>query len=376
MKKVYDCIVVGSGLTGATIAYLAKQQGMRCLVLERRSQTAGNVRDKKILGINVHLYGAHIFHTSDESIWQFVNMFATFNDYRHYVLARYEGKLYHLPFSYATFYDVYGASSPTQIHESLQKEHSQEFYACPQNLEEQAINLVGRPAYETLIKGYTEKQWGKSPKDLPSSIITRLPVRNSFECSYFDDKFQGIPMNGYSAMIGKMLDGIEVRTCIDFNTNREYWLSQTNHVFHSGMIDEFLDYEFGELEYRSLEFKTEELRICNFQGCAVVNELSRDIPYTRIIEHKHFSCNEDVLDLPHTIVTREYPLLWKQGEEAFYPVMDKRNTSLYQRYKDAARTLYPQVTFCGRLGDYRYYDMDEAIANALSLATQKRCKNS
>lgn len=367
MSKEFDIIIVGSGITGAVISQKAKHLGLKHIILERRGNIGGNCRDEKMEGIHVHKYGAHVFHTSNEKVWKFVNKYTEFNDYIHLVHARYSNRLFHLPFNLCTFYDIYGEHNPTKIRDILEKEHLKEFYDTPNNLEEHAINLVGRPLFETLIKGYTEKQWGRSCSKLPSSVIERIPIKQNFSYQYFDDKFQGIPKEGYTKMIERMLHGSQIVINADFNKERDYWLQRTKLVYHTGMIDEFMKYKFGELEYRSLFFDTKRLETCNYQGCSVINETAANVPYTRIIEHKHFSCNKETISLPYTYITKEFPQKWKRGNEAYYPITDEKNKKLYDRYKVAQMQEYPMITFCGRLGDYKYYDMDDAIERALNI---------
>lgn len=359
---MFDLIIVGSGLYGAVTAYLAKAKGMKCLVLERRKEMGGNIRDEWTDGICVHQYGAHIFHTDSEDIWNFVNRLTPFNHYVHTVLAYSKGRLYHLPFSMQTLYEVYGISRPSQMQAILEEEHRREYYEQPTNLEEQAINLVGRRVYELLVKGYTEKQWGCKATELSPDIIRRLPIRQTFDNRYFSDRYQGVPERGYSHLIHQLLKGIDIRTGVDFCREREYWLNQARHVVYTGMVDELMDYELGELVYRGLRFETERLVTGNYQGAAVINEVSGDVPFTRTIEHKHFHYNTD---LSHTIITREYPQVWKRGHEAYYPVNSERNNRLYEKYVSFVSHRYPSVCLGGRLGHYRYYDMDDAISAAM-----------
>lgn len=361
MNRQYDLIIVGSGLYGATVAFCAKQQGKRCLVLERRAHIGGNIRDEWIEGINVHLHGAHIFHTDNEDVWKFVNRFSDFAPYTHTVIARNEDKIYHLPFNLNTFYDVYGVTKPEEIDMVLATEHQKEFYPNPNNLEEKAINLVGRRIYDLLIKGYTEKQWGQKANELSADVITRLPVRDTFDNRYFCDRYQGIPKQGYSKMIEKMLDGVEVRTNIDFCNNREYWISISGSILYTGMIDELMEFKFGELTYRSLKFDTEIKDIANYQGIAVINETNVNIDYTRTIEHKHFDY-ENISD--YTIITKEFPQQWKRGLEPYYPVNNLINDELHLKYIDLIRYTYPNIIVGGRLGHYKYYDMDDIIIQA------------
>lgn len=364
---MYDLIVVGSGLYGATIAYLARQRGLRCLVLERRELVGGNIRDEWQNGINVHLYGAHIFHTDDVEVWNFVNGFAHFVPYIHTVLAHNAGKLYHLPFNLNTFYDVYGVESPSEVDRILAKEHEKEYYAVPDNLEEKAVNLIGRTLYELLVKEYTEKQWGASAKELSPNLITRLPIRKTFDNRYFNDRYQGIPKEGYSHIINGMLKGTEVLVGVDFCRDKDYWLQQARRIICTGSIDELMDYRLGELEYRSLEFRTEWRNLPSYQGMAVINETGADVPYTRTIEHKHFCYAPKAAC---TIITREYPQTWCRGREAYYPVNNERNDGLHRQYQELAKEVYPKIIFGGRLADYQYYDMDDTIASAMSLSSK------
>lgn len=358
----YDLIVVGSGLYGAVVAQQAKEHYLRCLVLERRQHIGGNIRDEWIDGICVHQYGAHIFHTDDERVWAYVNRFSRFAPYIHTVLAHSGKRMFHLPFSLQTFYDVYGICRPDEISEILRREHKRESYQHPTNLEEQAINLVGRTLYELLIKGYTEKQWGRKASELPSNLITRLPVRETFDNRYFNDRYQGIPEEGYSKMIERMLEGIEVRTGVDFLENRDYWIARAKEVVYTGTVDELMDYRLGELGYRSLRFETERLQMSNYQGMAVINETGVKVPYTRTIEHKHFYYKSQT---PHTIITREYPLTWERGREPYYAMNSEQNNRLYDEYCRLTKTVYPTIRLGGRLGWYQYFDMDDVVAMAL-----------
>lgn len=358
----YDLLIVGAGLYGATIANLGKQHGLRCLVLERRPYIGGNIRDEVVNGVNVHLYGAHIFHTSNKDVWRFVQKFATFNDYIHEVLTRNGDQLIHLPLNLSTFYDVYHVSSPQDIITILQEEHAKEYYAFPINLEQKAINLVGRSIYEKVIKGYTEKQWGCHATELPSFLIERLPIRYTFDNRYFDDIYQGIPEQGYTNMVKKMLNGIEVITDVNFCKNRELWIHQAKHIVYTGMIDELSDYIYGCLEYRGLEFRHTTFERNLFQGAAVINEASAEIPYTRTIEHKHFVHDKDS---PYTVITKEYPTNWEKGKEAYYPIETDRNLRLYNLYVDYIKHTYPTIKLGGRLGQYKYFDMDDTIKLAM-----------
>lgn len=356
----YDLIVAGSGLYGAVIAYLANKIGKKVLVLEKRNHIAGNIYTEKIDGINVHKYGAHIFHTSDKEVWDFINKFAAFNRFTNSPKAFYHGKLYSLPFNMNTFYELWGEKDPNKVKEILSKQIEKENIKEPKNLEEQALKLVGRDIYEILIKGYTEKQWGRSCKDLPSFIIKRLPLRFVFDNNYFNDLYQGIPLDGYTSIIEKMLEGIEVRLNTNFLDNKEDYLKMADKVVYTGSIDGYYNYIFGQLEYRSLRFEEEKLNIENYQGNAVINYTEKEVPYTRIIEHKHFANDQSKI----TIITKEYPVTWNNKLEPYYPVNDKKNNDLYSKYLDYSKK-DNKVVFGGRLGLYRYMDMDKIIRKAL-----------
>lgn len=356
----YDLIVVGSGLYGAVIAYLANKTGKKVLVLEKRNHIAGNIYTEKIDGINVHKYGAHIFHTSDKEVWDFINKFAAFNRFTNSPKAFYHGKLYSLPFNMNTFYELWGEKDPNKVKEILSKQIEKENIKEPKNLEEQALKLVGRDIYEILIKGYTEKQWGRSCKDLPSFIIKRLPLRFVFDNNYFNDLYQGIPLDGYTSIIEKMLEGIEVRLNTNFLDNKEDYLKMADKVVYTGSIDGYYNYIFGQLEYRSLRFEEEKLNIENYQGNAVINYTEKEVPYTRIIEHKHFANDQSKI----TIITKEYPVTWNNKLEPYYPVNDKKNNDLYSKYLDYSKK-DNKVIFGGRLGLYKYMDMDKIIRKAL-----------
>lgn len=360
----YDKIIVGSGLYGAVTAYLAKQQGKRCLVLERRRHVGGNVRDEWVEGINVHQYGAHIFHTDNVEVWAFMNKFTSFVPYVHTVMARNAGRLYHLPFNMNTFNEVFAATIPADAMKVMNEEHRKEYYQNPANLEEKAVNMIGRTLYNLLVRDYTKKQWGRPATELPAELINRLPIRNTFDNRYFEDRYQGIPEEGYSKLIKKMLSGIEVRTEVDFIQDKDYWISQAKEIVYTGAVDELMDYRLGELGYRSLEFVTEKLDMPNYQGVAVMNETSLDVAYTRTIEHKNFYYNDS---LSHTIITKEYPRTWQRGVEPYYPVNNEKNNKLYESYREMIHHLYPSIRLGGRLGDYRYYDMDDVIAKAMKV---------
>lgn len=361
--NVYDYIIVGSGLYGATTAWRANKLGLRVLVLEKRPFIGGNIRDKIIEGINVHLYGPHIFHTKDEAIWNFTKKFVHFNHFRYCPLAQYKDFLYNLPFNMHTFYQLYGTKNPDEAISYLKHTRAEKSFTNPKNLEEKAISMVGYKMYETLIKGYTEKQWGRKATELPPFIIERLPLRFTFDNNYFTDPYQGIPKEGYSYLIEKMLEGIEVKNNTDLLNEKSYWLNMAKKIIYTGSIDEFFDYCFGALEYRSLRFEHKLYEQQNVQGCAVINETDIEVPYTRSIEHKHFVFGEQ----PVSIVTREYPQVWEKGCEAFYPINDERNTKRYTKYINLANQECPNIIFGGRLGQYRYLNMDEVIKSAFKL---------
>lgn len=367
----YDYLIVGAGLFGSIFAYEAHKAGKKVLVVDRRGHVGGNIYTKETEGIQVHQYGAHIFHTSDQEVWDYVQQFAQFNRYTNSPVARYKDELYNLPFNMNTFSKMWGVSTPEEAKEIIERQIREAGIAEPKNLEEQAISLVGRDIYEKLVKGYTEKQWGKRATELPSFIIRRLPVRFVYDNNYFNDKYQGIPVGGYTQMIEKMLEGIEVRLCTDFLEDREELASQADKIVFTGMIDAYYGYCYGELEYRSLRFETETLPIENYQGNAVVNYTEYEIPYTRIIEHKHFEfgCqggygNTGIPANQKTVITREYPAAWAKGDEPYYPMNDERNNALYEKYRRLADK-EERVIFGGRLGMYRYYDMHQVVAEAL-----------
>ena len=371
----YDYLIVGAGLFGATFAYLANRKGKRCLVIDKRPHAGGNIYCENIEGINVHKYGAHIFHTSDKEVWDFVNSIVPFNRYTNCPVAQApDGKLYNLPFNMNTFYQMWGVKTPAEAQVKLDEERSEaiaqmksEGISEPRNLEEQALTLIGRDIYEQLIKGYTEKQWGRPCSELPAFIIRRLPVRMTFDNNYFNDSYQGIPIGGYNRLIDGLLDGIEVRLETDFFDNRSHWESVADRIVFTGKIDEFYGYRFGKLEYRTVRFETETLSQPNYQGNAVVNYTSREVPYTRIIEHKHFETfGKAVYDNPKTVISREYSTEWRDGMEPFYPVNDARNQAIYERYRVLA-SKESSVIFGGRLAEYKYYDMAPIIAQVLNL---------
>lgn len=359
---LYDYLVVGAGLYGAVFAHEAKKKGKKCLVIDKRSHIAGNVYCENIAGIQVHKYGAHIFHTSDKKIWDYVNQFAEFNNYINSPIARYKDELYNLPFNMNTFSKMWGIVTPQEAKDIIAGQIADLNITEPKNLEEQALSLVGRDVYEKLIKGYTEKQWGRDCKDLPSFIIKRLPLRFTYDNNYFNDRYQGIPVGGYTKIVEKLLEGTEVRLNADYLSSREEYDGLADKIIYTGMIDQFYDYKLGVLEYRSVRFETEELDMENYQGNAVVNYTDREVPYTRIIEHKHFEFGKQ----PTTVISREYSSEWKKGDEPYYPVNNDRNNALYLKYKELSEK-ENKVIFGGRLGGYKYYDMDKVIAAALEL---------
>ena len=365
MTKPYDYLIVGSGLFGATFAYMARQQGKRCLVIDRRDHLGGNVACRQMEGIDVHLYGPHIFHTSNQEVWELVTSIVPMNRFTLCTVANYKGRLFNLPFNMNTFYQMWGVTTPEEARKKIEEQRREQGLTCePQNLEEQAISLVGRDIYEILIKGYTEKQWGRRCCDLPSFIIRRLPVRYTFDNNYFNDRYQGVPEGGYNRLIEGLLKGTECRTGCDYLNDREYWNSQAEKVVYTGAIDEYFDYQLGRLEYRSLRFEHEVKEVQNYQGNAIINYTSSEIPFTRIVEHKHFDINNlHVQQLPVTVITREYPMTGA-GLEPYYPVNDERNNRLYGQYRELAEQ-EPHVFFGGRLATYRYMDMDEVMESAM-----------
>ena len=357
----YDYLIVGAGLFGAVFAHEATKRGKRCLVVEKRGHIAGNVYTEEVEGIQVHKYGAHIFHTSNEEVWQYVHRFASFNHFINSPVANYKGRLYNLPFNMNTFYQMWGVKTPTEAAQKIEAQRKTAGITEPKNLEEQAISLVGEDIYRILIKGYTEKQWGRDCRDLPASIIRRLPVRFTFDNNYFRDRFQGIPEEGYTSMVEKMLEGIEVLLNTDFLKQKDEFEAVADKVIFTGPIDAYFDYVHGALNYRRVRFETEILPISNYQGVAVVNYNEREVPFTRIIEHKHFAFGTQ----EKTVISREYPSEWQLGVEPYYPVNDAQNTALYERYK-ALADQQDKVRFAGRLGQYKYFDMDKVIAEALA----------
>ena len=372
MKKEYDLLVVGSGIYGATYAHKARKEGKRCLVIDRRPQLGGNIYCENIEGINVHKYGAHIFHTNNRKVWEFVNSIVEFNRYTNSPIANYQGKQYNLPFNMNTFYQMWGVLTPDEARDKIEEQRQEALEQMkadganePRNLEEQALVLIGRDIYETLIKGYTEKQWGRKCTDLPLFIIKRLPVRFVHDNNYFSDRFQGIPIGGYNKLIGGLLEGIETRVNCDFFDNRTHWENIADKILFTGKIDEYFDYQFGKLEWRSVRFEEEIHDTPNYQGNAVMNFTDANVPYTRIIEHKHFEMfGDDVYRCPKTVISREYSSEWKDGMEPFYTVNDERNNLLYQKYKSLAAQ-QANVVFGGRLAEYKYYDMAPIIEKVM-----------
>ena len=370
----YDYLIVGSGLFGATFAYFAHKQGKRCLVIDKRPQLGGNVYCKNIEGINVHQYGAHIFHTSNKRVWQFVNSLVEFNRYTNSPVANYQGKLYNLPFNMNTFYQMWGVTTPAEAMakiESQRQEAVEKMRADgvtePRNLEEQALTLIGRDIYERLIKGYTEKQWGRKCTDLPAFIIKRLPVRLVFDNNYFNDTYQGIPIGGYNQLINSLLEGVETKTDVDFFDDRAHWEGVASKIVFTGELDRFYDYKLGHLDFRTVRFETEVLNEANHQGNAVVNYTEPSVPYTRIIEHKHFeSFGQAVYDNPKTVISREYSTEWKPGMEPYYPVNDEKNNRLAEAYRQLAAQ-EENVIFGGRLAEYKYYDMAPVIEKVMKM---------
>ncbi len=367
-KKEYDLLIVGAGIYGTTAAHKAKQEGKRCLVIDIRPHLGGNIYCENVEGINVHKYGAHIFHTNNKKVWEFVNHIVEFNRYTNSPIANYKGRQYNLPFNMNTFYQMWGVLTPEEARQKIDEQRQEALARMqddgitePRNLEEQALLLIGKDIYETLIKGYTEKQWGRKCTDLPAFIIKRLPVRFVHDNNYFSDRFQGIPMGGFNKLIDGLLEGIETRVNINFFDNRQYWENISEHLLFTGKIDEYYNYRFGQLEWRSVRFEQETLDIPNYQGNAVMNFTDVETPYTRIIEHKHFEMfGDDVYRCPKTVISREYSLEWHEGIEPFYTVNDERNNQLYQKYKELADQ-EQHVTFGGRLAEYKYYDIAPII---------------
>ena len=359
MRK-YDYLIVGAGLYGSIFAYEAAKKGKKCLVIDKRDHIGGNIYCENVEGINVHKYGAHIFHTSNKEVWEYINQFCEFNNYINSPVANYKGEIYNLPFNMNTFNKLWGVRTPEEAKKKIEDQKKEFEITEPKNLEEQAISLIGKDIYEKLIKGYTEKQWGRKATELPAFIIKRLPVRFIYDNNYFNDRYQGIPIGGYTKIIEKMLEGIEVKLNTNFFDNREEFENMAEKIVFTGMIDEFYNYQFGKLEYRSLRFETEVLNEENYQGNAVVNYTEREVPYTRIIEHKHFEFGKQ----EKTVITREYPSEWKEGDEPYYPVNDEKNNKLYEKYRELAEK-EEKVIFGGRLGEYKYYDMDKVREKVL-----------
>lgn len=377
MAKEYDYLIVGAGLYGATFACMARRQGKRCLVIDKRNHFGGNLYCENIEGINVHKYGAHIFHTSNKKVWDFVNSLVEFNRYTNSPIANYKGQQYNLPFNMNTFYQMWGVLTPAEAQVKIAEQRQDALdkmtadgVAEPRNLEEQAQLLIGKDIYEILIKGYTEKQWGRKCSELPAFIIKRLPVRFVYDNNYFNDRFQGIPIGGYNKLIDGLLEGVDVKLNVDFFDNRQYWEQIADKILYTGKLDEYFDYKYGKLEYRTVRFEEEILDMPNYQGNAVMNFTDAEVPYTRIIEHKHFEMfGDEVYKCPKTVISREYSTEWKDGMEPYYSVNDEKNMSLYQRYKDLADQ-NPYLILGGRLAEYKYYDMAPIIEKVMALFGQ------
>ena len=375
MAKEYDYLIVGAGIYGATFACMAHRQGKRCLVIDKRSHLGGNIYCENIEGINVHKYGAHIFHTSNKEVWDFANSIVEFNRYTNSPIANYKGKQYNLPFNMNTFYQMWGVLTPAEAQAKIEEQRQEALEKMradgvsePRNLEEQAQLLIGKDIYEILIKGYTEKQWGRKCSELPAFIIKRLPVRLVHDNNYFNDRFQGIPIGGYNKLIDGLLDGIDVKLNTDFFDNRQHWEQIADKVLYTGKLDEYFDYRFGKLEYRTVRFEEEILDIPNYQGNAVMNYTDVEVPYTRIIEHKHFEMfGDDVYKCPKTVISREYSTEWQEGMEPYYSVNDEKNMALYQRYKELADQT-PSLILGGHLAEYKYYDMAPIMEKVMGLA--------
>ena len=375
--KQYDYLIVGAGLFGSTFAYFARKRGKRCLVIDKRPHLGGNIYCEEKEGIHVHKYGAHIFHTSNKEVWDFVNSIVEFNRYTNSPVANYKGKLYNLPFNMNTFYQMWGVTVPEEAKAKIEEQKAEAMKNMrlvgmkePRNLEEQALILIGKDIYERLIKGYTEKQWGRKCTELPAFIIKRLPIRFVFDNNYFNDTYQGIPVGGYNKLIDGLLDGTETRTRVDFFADRTYWESMANTIVFTGKIDEYYDYRFGKLEYRTVRFEEDIHDCANYQGNAVVNYTEREIPYTRVIEHKHFEMfGADVDRSPKTIISKEYSMEWKDGMDPYYPVNDERNTLLADRYRKLAEA-EDNVIFGGRLAEYKYYDMGPIVEKVMILTKE------
>lgn len=363
--KKYDYVIVGSGLFAGVFAYHANKAGKKCLVIEKRSHIGGNIYCEDVNGIHVHKYGAHIFHTSNREVWNFVNSLVEFNRYTNSPIANYKGEIYNMPFNMNTFNKMWGVFTPEEARSIIEEQRSA-IKGEPENLEEQAISLVGVDIYKKLIKGYTEKQWGRDCKDLPAFIIKRLPVRYTYDNNYFNDLYQGIPIGGYNVLIDALFEGCDIELGVDYNLNREKYSAMGKRILYTGTLDSFYDFRFGKLSYRSLRFETEELAEENHQGVAVVNYTDRETPFTRIIEHKHFEYGAQ----PTTVITREYPVDWQEGMEPYYPVNDDVNQELFNRYKQLA-DVEENVVFGGRLAEYKYYDMDKVIESAFKLVEKE-----
>lgn len=374
MNKTYDYLIVGAGIYGATFACMAHRQGKRCLVIDKRNHLGGNIYCENVEGINVHKYGAHIFHTSNKQVWEFVNSIVEFNRYTNSPIANYKGKQYNLPFNMNTFYQMWGVLTPAEAQAKIEEQRQEALERMkadgatePRNLEEQAQLLIGKDIYEILIKGYTEKQWGRKCSELPAFIIKRLPVRFVHDNNYFNDRFQGIPIGGYNKLINGLLEGVEIKLNIDFFDNRQHWEQIADKILYTGKLDEYFDYRLGKLEYRTVRFEEEILDMPNYQGNAVMNFTDAEVPYTRIIEHKHFEMfGDDVYKCPKTVISREYSSEWKEGMEPYYSVNDERNMTLYQRYKDMADR-ESNLIIGGHLAEYKYYDMAPIVEKVLGL---------
>lgn len=367
MKSTYDYLIVGAGLFGSVFAHEMTKAGKKCLVIDKRNHLGGNVYCENVEGVNVHKYGAHIFHTNDKGIWDYVNSFVEFNRFTNSPVANYKGEMYNLPFNMNTFYQLWRVKTPAEAQAKIDEQIAESGITKPANLEEQAISMVGKDIYEKLIKGYTEKQWGRACKDLPSFIIKRLPVRFTYDNNYFKDKYQGIPIGGYNKLVDGLLEGIETITEVDFFADKAGWEAKADKVVFTGRIDEFYQYQFGKLNYRSLKFDHEVLDTPNYQGNAVVNYTEAGVPYTRILEHKHFEFGTQA----KTVITKEYPQEWDESKEPYYPVNDEKNSAVFSRYKALAEKESKYI-FGGRLAEYRYYDMHQVIGSAL--ATVKRIR--
>ena len=374
MNKAYDYLIVGAGIYGATFACMAHRHGKRCLVIDKRNHLGGNIYCENIEGINVHKYGAHIFHTSNKKVWDFANSIVEFNRYTNSPIANYKGKQYNLPFNMNTFYQMWGVLTPAEAQAKIEEQRQEALERMkadgvtePRNLEEQAQLLIGKDIYEILIKGYTEKQWGRKCSELPAFIIKRLPVRFVHDNNYFNDRFQGIPIGGYNKLIDGLLEGVEIKLNTDFFDNRQHWEQVADKILYTGKLDEYFDYRYGKLEYRTVRFEEEILDIPNYQGNAVMNFTDAEVPYTRIIEHKHFEMfGNDVYKCPKTVISREYSSEWKDGMEPYYSVNDEKNMSLYQRYKDLADQ-EPNLILGGHLAEYKYYDMAPIMEKVIGL---------